>query len=65
MRVCVYRHEKTQGLQKMILFVELFVDAKRFGFYTFNRAYIWLNETKNKEVLKYSTSVGTRCFELV
>ena len=30
----------------MIAFIELFATDKRFGFYTFIRAYEFLNETK-------------------
>ena len=45
MRVCIYicvcmcvfmkmyRDEKTHGLQRMILFIELFANVKRFGFW--------------------------------
>ena len=28
----IYRDEKTQSLQRMILFVEVFVNVKRIGF---------------------------------
>ena len=35
----MYWDEKTQGLQKMILFEEKFDNVKRFGFWTFNFFY--------------------------
>ena len=28
----MYRDEKTQGLLKMVLFIELFANIRRFGF---------------------------------
>ena len=47
----MYRDEKTQGLHRSILFVELFANVKRFGFQTFIRAYKLLNETKEMRKL--------------
>ena len=36
--IYMYRDEKTQGIQRMILFVEVFAIFKCFGFKTFIRA---------------------------
>ena len=41
-----YRDEKTPGFQRMILFVEIFANVKRFRFETFIRAGKILNDTK-------------------
>ena len=35
----MYGDEKTQGHQRMILFVKIFANVKCFGFYTFIRAF--------------------------
>ena len=42
---------KTQGFQKMILFVEIFAKVKHFGFLTFSKAYKLLNEIKKMRKL--------------
>ena len=41
--------QKTQGLQRMLLFIELLAFVKHFPFYTFVRACNLLNETKRCE----------------
>ena len=38
----MYKNEKTQGLERMILLLELFDKIKCFGFYTFIRVYEFL-----------------------
>ena len=60
----IYKWEKIQGLQRMILFIELFANIKRFIFQTFIRAYEFLNETKRWQDFKLSISVGGVLFQI-
>ena len=46
MCVCAEMKKKTQSLQKMILFVEIFANVKRFGFKTFIGTCKSFNERK-------------------
>ena len=55
----MYRDEKTQGLQQMILFLELFVNVKRFSFRLYQGAW---NE---KEFLNVQFSFVAFCFKAV
>ena len=56
----MYRNEKTQSLQKMILFIEIFANVKCVSFFTFIRACKLLNETeKDEKVLKHSIPVSS------
>ena len=57
----LYNDEKTQDLQRMILFVEISANVKRFGFYTFVRACKRLNE--DEKVLKYPFFVASVLFQ--
>ena len=50
----MYRDEKTQGLPEMILFVEIFANVKRLGFYTFIKACkLWGLKIKTFNIGKY------------
>ena len=52
----IYNDEKLQGLQRMILLVEIIANVKRFGF----RVY----KLKDEELLKHSVSVGCILFQI-
>ena len=44
--------KKTQGFQRMVLFIKLFAYIKRFGFWTFARLHELSNEMKQMRKFK-------------
>ena len=42
--------KKTQDLQRLVIFIELFAIVKCFGFYTFLMSYEWFNKTKKLRI---------------
>ena len=48
----IFTNEKTQGFQRLILFVEIFAIVKRFGFKTFIKTSKKITVKKNGESFK-------------
>ena len=54
----IFRDEKTQGLKRMIEFVEIFANIKRFAFLTFIKACKLLNKRDNEGLKTEMSNVG-------
>ena len=60
----INRNEKAQGLLRMILFLVIFANVKRFDIQTFIMTSELLNEVKGEKVLKHSISVRSILFQI-